>query len=80
MARTRPANRRYALLVVAVASATTAVVLADFDLIAGYEPVSDVVPHSLLDLDMSDMEEGTDQNTEDGFAAAYSAYAVGGNR
>lgn len=77
MARTF--NRRCALLLLAVASATT-VVFADFDLIAGYEPVSDVVPHSLLDLDMAEMEEGVDELSDAGFAAAYSAYSVGGNR
>lgn len=74
-----PVNRRCALLLLAVASTTTTV-FGDHDPIAGYQPVSDVVPHSLLDLDMADMEAGVDLLTDAGFESAWTAYAVGGNR
>lgn len=63
-----------------VATRYITAVAADFDVIAGYTPVSDVVPHSLLDLDMEEMEEGTDLETVAGFDAAWTAYAEGGNR
>lgn len=76
-----PDNRRSTLLLLAAAAATaTTTVFADHDLIAGYQPVSDVVSHSLLDLDMQELEAGTDLLTEPGFAAAWAAYAEGGNR
>lgn len=54
--------------------------VADYDPIAGYTPVSDVVEHSELDLDMADVEEGADLETDPGFLAAWIAYSVGGNR
>lgn len=54
--------------------------VADHDPIAGYTPVSDVVEHSEIDLDMAAIETGADNLTEAGFAAAYIAYAEGGNR
>lgn len=44
------------------------------------QTVSDVVEHSELDLDVADIEAGADLLNEDGFKAAYIAYAVGGNR
>ncbi|CBN77422.1 conserved unknown protein [Ectocarpus siliculosus] len=47
--------------------------------IAGYEPGSDVVEHSELDLDVADMEAGTDLESEAGLTAAYTAYSEGGN-
>lgn len=53
---------------------------ADIDPIAGYTPVSDVVPHSELDLDMQELSVAADLETEEGFEAAWTAYAVGGNR
>eukprot|EP00752_Nemacystus_decipiens_P008971 g8009.t1 len=46
---------------------------------AGYTPVSDVVEHSQLDLDMAEIEAGADALSETGFTAAYTAYSVGGN-
>lgn len=55
-------------------------VAADHDPIAGYTPVSDVVEHSELDLDMAELEEGADSETVAGFEEAWRAYAVGGNR
>lgn len=72
---------RHANLALAVATAATALQLAaSFDNIAGYTPVSNVESHSLLDLDMSDMEDGADLQTTAGFLAAYTAYSEGGNR
>ena len=53
---------------------------ADFDMIAGYTPLSDVVEHSELDLDMEDIEVGADLQTDAGFLAAWKAYSEGGNR
>lgn len=72
-----PFQRRCALLVLA---ATARVAVASYDDIAGYTPVSDVVEHSHLDLDMEEIEENADLQTDAGFAAAYTAYSVGGNR
>ncbi|CAN0397378.1 unnamed protein product, partial [Ectocarpus fasciculatus] len=46
---------------------------------AGYTPVSDVVEHSELDLDVADIETNADLETEDGLTAAYTAYSEGGN-
>eukprot|EP00752_Nemacystus_decipiens_P007947 g7100.t1 len=69
---------RCAVAATVAASYLTAVV-ADYDPIAGYTPVSDVVPHSLLDLDVEEMEVGADLQTEAGFAAAWTAYSEGGN-
>lgn len=63
-----------------VAASYLTAVVADFDVIAGYTPVSDVVPHSLLDLDVEDMEAGADLQTTAGFTAAWTAYSEGGNR
>lgn len=45
--------------------------------IAGYTPVSDVVPHSQLDLDTAEMEECADAFEWD---CAYEWYSEGGNR
>lgn len=70
-------QRQCALLVLAAA---TRVAVASYDGIAGYTPVSDVVEHSQLDLDMQEVEENADLQTDAGFAAAYTSYAVGGNR
>ncbi|CAM9800300.1 unnamed protein product [Ectocarpus sp. 13 AM-2016] len=50
-----------------------------FAAIAGYTPVSDVVEHSELDLDVAEIEAGADLLTEAGFATAYTAYSEGGN-
>ncbi|CAM9887341.1 unnamed protein product [Ectocarpus sp. 8 AP-2014] len=47
--------------------------------IAGYTPVSDVVEHSELDLDVAEIEAGADLLTEAGFTTAYTAYSEGGN-
>lgn len=63
-----------------VATGYMTTVGASFDVIAGYEPVSDVVPHSLLDLDMEEMDAGADLKTDAGFTAAFTAYSEGGNR
>ncbi|CBN78873.1 probable high CO2 inducible periplasmic protein [Ectocarpus siliculosus] len=71
-----PFQLRCALLVLA---AVTRAAVASYDDIAGYTPVSDVVEHSELDLDMQELEEGADLQTDAGFAAAYTAYSVGGN-
>lgn len=54
--------------------------VADWDPIAGYTPVSDVIEHSELDLDMLDMEVGADNQTDAGFLATWKAYSEGGNR
>lgn len=56
------------------------VAFADYDPIAGYTPVSDVIEHSEIDLDMGEVESGVDELTEAGLVSAYTAYAVGGNR
>lgn len=55
-------------------------VAANYDMIAGYTPVSDVVEHSEIDLDMEDLEAGADLQTDEGFQAAWKAYSEGGNR
>lgn len=55
-------------------------VAADHDPIAGYTPVSDVLEHSQIDLDMVELEAGADLETDAGFAAAWDAYNNGGNR
>ncbi|CAN0089212.1 unnamed protein product, partial [Ectocarpus sp. 12 AP-2014] len=64
---------------VSAQSATTASSGTTFAAIAGYTPVSDVVEHSELDLDVADIETNADLLTEPGFAAAYVAYSEGGN-
>lgn len=74
---------RHANSVLAVAIATglqLVGVSAVYDSIAGYTPVSDVESHSLLDLDMEDMDDGVSLETVAGFTAASEAYSVGGNR
>lgn len=70
---------RCAIAATVAATYMTAVV-ADYDPIAGYTPVSDVVNHSLLDLDVEEMEAGADLQTTAGFTAAWTAYSEGGNR
>jgi len=67
-------------LVATVAARCMTAAVADYDAIAGYVPVSDVVPHSLLDLDMQEIDEGVDLFSAVGFANAYTAYSEGGNR
>lgn len=52
-------------------------VAADYDMIAGYTPNSDVEPHSLLDLDMEEIEMLSDDFN---FTEAYQLYANGKNR
>lgn len=63
-----------------VAASYMSAVVASYDAIAGYTPVSDVVPHSLLDLDVEEMEVAADLQTIAGFTTAYTAYSEGGNR
>ncbi|CAM9671455.1 unnamed protein product, partial [Hapterophycus canaliculatus] len=70
----RPAN-----IFLAVAAASGMQLVASYDPIAGYTPVSDVESHSLLDLDMEEMESNADLKTIAGFTAATSAYSEGGN-
>lgn len=55
-------------------------VAADNDVIAGYMPVSDVVEHSEIDLDMAEMETAADLETDAGFLDAFNVYNIGGNR
>lgn len=54
-------------------------VAADNDVIAGYMPVSDVVEHSEIDLDMAEMETAADLETDAGFLDAFNVYNIGGN-
>ena len=65
---------------VVVVARLVSLVKADYDKIAGYSPLSDVVEHSELDLDMQEIEDNADLGTEAGFSAAWTAYSVGGNR
>lgn len=55
------------------------VAVADYAAIAGYIPNSDVVAHSLLDLDMKEIDEEAGKETEAGFAAAFTRYDEGLN-
>lgn len=52
-------------------------VLAEYDLIAGYEPDSDVIEHSELDLDTEAMEVCADEYN---WNCAVQWYTDGGNR
>lgn len=65
---------------VAGATTTSAGDPPSFTAMAGYMPVSDVVEHSELDLDMVEMEGSADLKTDAGFLAAWNIYSVGANR
>lgn len=60
------------VLILGVGSAS-----AQFDDIAGYTPVSNVVPHSELDLDTAEVETCADTFN---WTCAYRWYSEGGNR
>lgn len=61
-------------LVLGLSSASSS---EDYSPIAGYTPVSNVVPHSQLDLDTAEMEECADAFD---WTCAYVWYSEGGNR
>jgi len=52
--------------------------LGSYDRIANYEPSTDVVPHSQIDLDMKEVVDALGPKDADAFAAALSIYTNGG--
>merc|ERR1719482_2497765 len=50
----------------------------DFDMIAGYVPTTNVVPHSMVDLDMKEISEAVASSNNYDFAQAKFVYANGG--
>ena len=72
--------RTVSLCLLAATPWLASLAVADHDLIAGYQPASDVVAHSELDLDMEEIDESAGLLTEAGFESAYDRYATGENR
>ena len=69
--------RTVSLFLLAATPWLASVSVADHDPIAGYPPASDVVPHSLLDLDMMEIDE---KAGEGNFTGAFTRYDEGLNR
>lgn len=80
MARHSGRNSITCLVLAGVVALSSFAVDADYDAIAGYTPVSDVVEHSELDLDMVELEAAADLETDAGFLQAWTVYSTGGNR